>query len=125
MDYLAKGGRLPKAVALAGSLLNIKPVLTFSEGRLTLLGKARGVRQSNKLINDTLRKVGGVDFSMPHILAYSGQDDSLVRDYMQESREFWAHKIESLRIATVGSSIGTHAGPGAVAMAFFAAGAEA
>ena len=57
---------------------------------------------------------------MPIGVAYTGNDDALLRGYIENSRRLWEDGIESLPVSTIGSTIGTHAGPGAIALAFFA-----
>lgn len=120
LDYLVKGGRLSKTAGFAGSLLQIKPVLGVEDGEVKVLGKARGSKQSSNMLTETIGKKGGIDFSMPLMLAYSGTDDSLLQDYIENSRTIWEGNIDELPISVIGSTIGTHAGPGAVAVAFFA-----
>jgi len=119
LEYLMKGGRISKTAAIAGGLLNIKPVLTVEDGVLVVLGKARGSRQSNNFLNDAIQKKGGIDFSMPYMLAYSGTDDALLRGYIENSRHIWAEQTNTLPVSMIGSTIGTHSGPGAIAAAFF------
>ena len=120
LDYLVKGGRLSKTAGIAGSLLQIKPVLGVEDGEVKVLGKARGAKQSNNMLTETIAKKGGIDFSMPLVLAYSGNDDSLLQDYIENSRSIWESNIDELPVSVIGSTIGTHAGPGAIAVAFFA-----
>ncbi len=120
LEYLKKGGRISSAVALAGGLLNIKPVITVEEGVVEMVGKARGSKQGNNLLRELIQKSGGVDFNKPYCLAYSGLSDSLLQKYIKDSAELWQESTDKLPIATVGCTIGTHAGPGAVAVAFFA-----
>ncbi len=120
LEYLKKGGRISSAVVFAGSVLGIKPVITIKDGAVALLGKARGSRQGNNLLRELVSKVGGIDFSRPFALAYSGYDDKLLQKYISDSSELWEGKTDCLPIYTVGCCIGTHAGPGAVAIAFFA-----
>ena len=50
LEYLQKGGRISKTVAIAGSLLSIKPVVSVVDGEVALLGKARGSRQGNNFL---------------------------------------------------------------------------
>ena len=119
LEYLKKGGRISKTVAFAGSLLAIKPVVALKQGEIVLLGKARGSRQGNNLLVQEIGNAGGVDFSRPVLLGYTGLSDLLLQKYMEDSRELWADRTESLRFTPIGSVIGTHAGPGAVAAAFF------
>ncbi len=120
LEYLVRGGRLSKTAAFAGAVLNIKPVLSVEDGEVKAIGKARGSRQSNNMLTEFIRKKGGVDFNMPVMLGYSGTDDALLKGYMDNSRELWGDHLSSLPMTMIGSTISTHAGPGAIAVAFFA-----
>ena len=119
LEYLKKGGRLSKTAAFAGSLLNIKPVVSVEDGEINVLGKARGSKQGNNLLIKEIEKVGGVDFSMPLLLGYTGHDPYMLEKYKEDSRFLWEGNAENLRETCIGSVIGTHVGPGAVAVAFF------
>lgn len=119
LEYLKKGGRISAAAAVAGSLLNIKPVLTIADGEIRVLGKARGSRQANNLLVQEIQKAGGVDFDKPLLLGYTGLSDTLLQKYVQDSAQMWEGRRENLPCALVGSVVGTHVGPGAVAVAFF------
>ena len=121
LEYLKKGGRISSTAALAGGLLNIKPVITIDEGVIKVLGKARGSRQGNNLLVQEIQKAGGVDFAKPVMLGYTGLSDALLQKYIQDSAALWEGHKENLPVSIVGSVVGTHAGPGAVAVAFFAA----
>lgn len=121
LEYLKKGGRISSTVALAGGLLNIKPVLSVNGGEIKLLGKARGSRQGNNLLVQEIQKAGGVDFAMPVMLGYTGLSDALLQKYIQDSAALWEGRVDNLPVSIVGSVVGTHVGPGAVAVAFFAA----
>ena len=120
LEYLQRGGRVSKAVAIAGGMLNIKPVITVADGEIKVLGKARGSRQGNNLLVQEIEKAGGVDFSRPLMLGYTGLSDALLQKYMVDSAAMWEGKRENLPCSVIGSVVGTHAGPGAVAVAFFA-----
>lgn len=121
LEYLKKGGRISSTVALAGGLLNIKPVVCIENGEIKMLGKARGSRQANNLLVQEIEKAGGVDFHKPVLLGYTGLSDALLKKYIQDSSTLWEGRVEELPCSVVGSVVGTHAGPGAVAVAFFAA----
>lgn len=121
LEYLKKGGRLPAAVAFAGGLLNIKPVITLTGGEIKVLGKARGSKQGNNLLVQEIAKAGGVDFKKPLMLGYTGLSDALLRKYIADSAALWEGRREALPVSIVSSVVGTHVGPGAVAVAFFAA----
>lgn len=119
LEYLKKGGRISKTVALAGTVLNIKPVLSVENGEINILGKARGSKTGNNLLVQEIEKAGGVDFEMPVLLGYTGLSDDMLLKYIEDSKHLWEGNLEKVRYTTVGSVIGTHAGPGAVAVAFF------
>ena len=120
LEYLKKGGRISAAVALAGGLLNIKPVICIENGEIKMLGKARGSRQANNLLVQEIEKAGGVDFQKPVLLGYTGLSDALLKKYIQDSAAVWKDNLDDLPCEIVGSVVGTHTGPGAVAVAFFA-----
>lgn len=121
LEYLKRGGRISKTVAFAGSVLSIKPVLAIEDGEIKLIGKARGSRQGNNLLVQEIRKAGGVNFDRPILLGYTGLSDLLLRKYVEDSAELWKGYRRELPALMIGSVIGTHAGPGAVAVAFFKA----
>ena len=118
LEYLKKGGRISKTVAFAGNLLSIKPVVCLDGGEVKILGKARGSRQGNNLLIQEIQS-GGVDYSRPVLLGYTGLEDSLLQKYIQDSASLWDGKLEQLPATMIGSTVGTHVGPGAIAVAFF------
>ena len=119
LEYLKRGGRISKTAAFAGGVLNIKPVLSVIDGEIQLLGKARGSKMGNNLLIQEINRVGGIDFSKPVLLGYSGISDALLLKYIEDSRHIWEGNLKEIRYTTVGSVIGTHVGPGAVVVAFF------
>lgn len=119
LEYLKKGGRVSKAAAFAGGVLSIKPVVAIEDGEVNILGKARGSKQGNNFLVQKIKE-SGVDFDKPYFLGYTGLNDALLQKYIEDSKELWQNHIQSLPVSTVGGTIGTHAGPGAIAVAFFA-----
>ena len=119
LEYLKKGGRISKAVAFAGGMLNIKPVLALIDGDIHIIGKARGSKMGNNLLVQEIEKAGGVDFSMPLLLGYTGLSDATLCKYIEDSKHLWEGNVDRVNYTSIGSVIGTHAGPGAVAVAFF------
>lgn len=119
LEYLKKGGRVSKTVAFVGGVLNVKPVLSVIDGEIHMLGKARGSKMGNNILVQEIEKAGGIDFSKPVLLGYTGISDALLCKYIDDSRHIWAGNLEEVRYTTIGSVIGTHAGPGAIAVAFF------
>ena len=120
LEYLVRGGRLSAAAGAVGTLLNVKPVVAAEDGLIVQLGKARGSKNGRNLLNQKVEKAGGVDFSMPLALGYTGLSDAVLKKYIEDSTALWAgHTEGELPIHTIGATIGTHVGPGAVAVAFF------
>ena len=119
LEYLKKGGRISKTVAFAGELLAIKPVVSVQDGEIVMLGKARGSKQANNLLVKEIENAGGVDFSKPVLLGYTGLSDLLLKKYIADSAALWEENGSEPDSVLIGSVIGTHAGPGAVAAAFF------
>ena len=123
LKYLKKGGRISSLVAFAGEMLSIKPVVSVVNGEVKLVGKAMGSKKGNNLLTQLVEKSGGIDFSMPYALAYSGLSSEYLNKYLKDSKPLWEEyidKIENIPSYMIGSTIGTHVGPGAVAVAFFA-----
>ena len=120
LEYLKKGGRVSSTVAFAGGLLNIKPVISVTDGEVKMMGKARGSKQGNNLLVQEIQKSGGVDFTKPLMLGYTGLSDALLQKYIADSAALWEGQVETLPVSIVSSVVGTHVGPGAVAVAFFA-----
>lgn len=119
LEYLKRGGRISSAVAFAGGILSIKPVIILKDGEISVLGKARGSKQGNNLLVKEIQAAGGVDFDKPLLLGYTGLSDVLLQKYIEDSAFLWEGNTDQPRTTVVGSVVGTHAGPGAVAAAFF------
>lgn len=119
LEYLKKGGRISSAVAFAGALLSIKPVIAVEDGEVKLVGKARGSKNGNNLLAEMIRNCGGIDYSMPYTLAYSGNSDALLKKYLEDSKHLWAEDADKMPVMRIGATIGTHVGPGAIGVAFF------
>ena len=114
LEYLVKGGRLSKAAGFAGSLLGIHPVITLQDGKIEVLGKARGKKATMELVWKELVKRGMPDSRFEPIFGYTGHAsaaDDLIR-YMNDKG------ISSSYLCSVGSVIGTHTGPGVCAIAY-------
>lgn len=118
LEYLKRGGRISAAAAFAGGVLAIKPVITLRDGAVVMAGKARGSKNGGNLLNQFAEK-RGIDFSRPYLLGYTGLSDVLLMKYAADSGELWRAYAEELPVTAIGSVIGTHGGPGAIAVAFF------
>lgn len=119
LEYLKRGGRISKTAALAGNLLSIKPVIAIVDGEVAVLGKARGSKNGCNMLREEIAKCNGIDFSMPLCLGYTGLEDSLLQKYIEDNTDLWKSYVEELPISSIGSTIGTHTGPGGICVAFF------
>lgn len=120
LKYLRKGGRINPAVAFAGEMLSIKPVISVTKGEVKLEGKAVGSKKGNNLLMQFIEKSGGIDFDMPYSTIYSGLSDDLLNKYLKDSEHIWKDSTDNVPKHILGSTIGTHIGPGAIGVAFFA-----
>lgn len=118
LEYLKKGGRISSTTAFIGTLLHIKPVITIKDGKVESLGKARGSKNGNNMLRKLVNEYG-MDLSLPYEVAYSGLTDVLLKKYLEDNKDLYEGDIEKLSLRTIGSTIGTHVGPGAIALAFF------
>ena len=115
LEYLQRGGRLSKTAAIAGGILSIKPIIALVDGEIKVLAKGRGAKQAVSLLNQEIAKAGR-DKTMPALLGYTGTSAEQLHKYRQENEELWPHEVPESIVCGV---VGTHAGPGAVAVAFF------
>lgn len=119
LEYLRRGGRISNVAGMIGGILSIKPVIAIVDGQVAMLGKARGSKNGYNLLTEHIDKAGGIDFSMPILLGYSGLSDELLEKYVEDSSALWQGQVDNLRRGMIGGTIGTHVGPGAIAVAFF------
>ena len=122
LKYLRKGGRISGVAALAGEMLSVKPVVSVIGGEVKLVGKAIGSKRSNNLLMQLVEKCGGIDFTMPYGLMYSGLSDAYLKKYLQDSHAIWEGHVrdaDSIPARLIGSAIGTHIGPNAIGVAFY------
>lgn len=119
LEYLKKGGRISATTAMAGAVLNIKPVVTIADGEIGVLGKARGSKNGNNKLMELVQK-DGIDFNRPFLLTYAGLNDDLLQKYMKDSSSLYEGEAQKLEIVPFGSVVGTHVGPGAIGIAYFA-----
>lgn len=123
LEYLKKGGRISAAAATVGSLISLKPVMTIADGSVAVIGKARGSKKGNNHLMEYVQDHGGIDWSRPILLSYSGMTDEMLEQYIKDSAVLYeGRKAEDLPRSRVGATIGTYTGPGAIAFSFFAKG---
>ena len=116
LKYLRKGGRLPAAVAVAGGMLGIKPLISIKEGKVAMAGKARGLPGAYVALFKKIEEMGGINEAVPALAGYtvSTRETTPILTYLQDNLQ----TAEPL-VQQIGCVIGTHAGPGAFGLAFF------
>ena len=114
LEYLVKGGRLSRAAGFAGSLLGIHPMITLDQGKLVVLGKARGRKATLELFRREMEKKGMPDLNFAPVFGYTGSAEA-VSELIEAMKQ---QGIESPYVCAVGSVIGTHTGPGVSAIAY-------
>ena len=118
LKYLKMGGRISALVAFTGEAFSVKPIIGVVNGEIKNLGKAIGSKKANKLLLSMVENKK-VDLNKPLGLVWSGFDDSAIKNFAVESAYMWGEKAEGIQHYIIGSTIGTHVGPGAVGFAFF------
>ena len=120
LEYAYKGGRLSLAAKMAGGLLNVKPIITADEtGKVKILGKARGQKKAFHLFTELVEKTGGIDFSKPVCMAYSGLSDANMLEYMAQEASLFEGKEDNVYKMQFGATVGTYSGPDAFAIGYF------
>lgn len=114
--HLHRGGRVSKATAVLGTMINIKPILHVDEeGRLTPIGKVRGRKKSLSALADRMgEQIKG--FENPEVFISHGdclEDAEYVEKLVRER-----FGVENFVINHVGPTIGAHSGPGTMALFF-------
>ncbi len=120
LEYLKRGGRISAGTALVGSMLNIKPLIAVQDGSVAMLDKVRGFKKGCKQLVEWVRSGGGIATNLPFYLAYTGISNKAVREFAAENAALWPGREEHLAFSRVGSVIGTHIGPHALGLAYFA-----
>ncbi|KSU62201.1 fatty acid-binding protein DegV [[Bacillus] enclensis] len=115
LDYLAKGGRVSKASAFLGGLLNIKPLLHVEDGKLVPIEKLRGKKKLLKRILELMEERGS-DLSKQTIAISHGDDEELAFEMKKMIEEKFSPKDVYINI--IGCAIGSHTGTGTLAVFF-------
>ena len=114
--YLKRGGRVSAATALLGTMLNIKPVLHVDdEGHLISVSKSRGRKAS---IEALAAKVGTLGAGFDNDVAFISHGDCLEDARQLEKLLKEKYGVKEVVIGYVGAVIGSHAGPGVLALFF-------
>lgn len=115
LEYLARGGRISKASAFVGGLLNIKPLLHVEDGKLIPLEKIRGRKKVFKRIIEIMKE-RGVNLQNQTIAISHGDDEESANEIKALIQEEFQPK--DIYINYVGAVIGAHSGPGTLAIFF-------
>jgi DegV family protein with EDD domain len=117
LDYLAKGGRIGRAAALAGNLLNVKPILTIRDGEVVPLkrvrGNAKAFAEFRELFESTSTDTPALKVGIAHAAAPERLD--ALRTLVEHVRPHAQIEIAT----TLGAVVGTHAGPGTIGFFWF------
>jgi DegV family protein with EDD domain len=116
LEFLVRGGRIGRARALVGGLLGIKPILGVVEGEVAPVDRVRGGRAAHPRILAILKE--RIDPARPVVVGVSHGNAPAWADRLEKLvRETFA--VSELIQAEIGPVVGTHAGPGCVAISLF------
>jgi DegV family protein with EDD domain len=118
LEYLEKGGRIGKATAFLGAMLNIKPVLTIQDGQIAPFEKIRGKGKALDRIVELTKEYVEQHGSLRSMLMHANALEEAVKFHEKVSMEL---KCPEIIIADMGAVVGTHAGPGTIAFFFYEA----
>ena len=121
LKYFRKGGRLTGAEAFAGAVLGIKPVVGIKDGHVALVGKARGLPGAYVALFKQLDQDGGLDPDKRYLVGYTAHHRAMepIQKYLIGNLH-----LPAAEVFHIGPVIGTHAGPGAAGIAYFAKGED-
>ncbi len=114
LEYLARGGRIGRVKALAGALLNLKPVIRVdSDGKYSTVGNGRTLSKSMGMIADSLREKYGNTPLWVTVLhgRFAEKADALTAEFKEKLN------IAKLEVARISPVLGVHTGPGIVGAA--------
>jgi DegV family protein with EDD domain len=115
LDYLAKGGRVSKASAFLGGLLNIKPILNVEDGKLVPLEKLRGKKKVMRRLIELMDERGS-DMSNQVIgISHADAEETVLELKAMFEEEFQPKEVY---ISDIGSAVGAHTGPGTISIFF-------
>ena len=117
LEYLAKGGRIGRAAAFAGNLLNVKPILAIRDGEVIPLKRVRG---NHKAFAEFREQFVSTTTDSPNLKV--GIAQAAAPERLQALRELVEHERPHAQIeiaTTLGAVVGTHAGPGTVGFFWF------
>ena len=117
LENLKRGGRISSTTAFVGEVLGIKLMITITDGKVQVLGKAHGMKKGMKLMREYIENEE-IDLSMPYAFGYTGQDGTNMESFITKNSDLYDGKTD-IEISRVGATVGTYAGDGAIAAAYF------
>jgi DegV family protein with EDD domain len=117
LEFLKRGGRIGRAAAMAGTMLNVKPILTITDGEVVPLKRVRG---SAKAMQEFVAAFTGATADTPTLRVGIAHADAPAR--AQQLVKMVRHErpqSEIELVTTLGAVVGTHAGPGTVGFFWF------
>ena len=115
LKYLARGGRISKTTATIGALINIKPLITLTDGQVVPYSKSIGsVLAMNKIVE--VMKASNVDSSYAPVPMYSFDKKNALA-FVKRANEHGLN-IDDKYLTPIGATIGTHTGPGGFGIVF-------
>ncbi len=114
LKYLKLGGRLSSAGAAVGTILNIKPIICIRDGKVIGINKARGLKAGYQSVLSYAKK-DGINTDYPVYFGHSDFPEALEELQKLASEQLPMGEMNS---CDIGPIVGTHAGPGAVGIAF-------
>lgn len=115
LDYLKKGGRIGGAAALFGSLLQIKPILTVTDGKTTVLTKVRTKKKAIDKIIDTVMEQN-LKLPIKGLIVHHINCESEGQELANKLQDKLG--ISNIKIQSIGPIIGLHVGPGSIGVAY-------
>jgi DegV family protein with EDD domain len=113
LEYLQRNGRIGKAAALVGGLLNVKPLLTLSDGVVAPKEKVRGKAKAQERLIDIIGEELGEEVRGKAVVLHGSElNRALLLKEKLENR----YKFSEIFISSIGAVIGTHTGPGVLAV---------
>ncbi len=119
LEHLQKGGRIGKAAALAGTILNIKPIIVAQHGELFPESKVRGHKKALRTIMEmTRQEIGDKKDQYRLLLLYAEKERKEMTAALAAELSAEGYELIDPPLAQVGITIGTHAGPTAIGICY-------
>tara|TARA_B100000700_G_scaffold216717_1_gene238295 strand:- start:585 stop:1418 length:834 start_codon:yes stop_codon:yes gene_type:complete len=112
MEFLRRGGRIGRAKAALGSILNLKPIITTADGEIVPHSRARSIK---KAITSMINDMGDIS-NVSEIAILHGNVPNTADEIVKQLNE--DNLDHPITVTGIGPVVGTHAGPGCVAIAF-------